>query len=170
MKTLYYQGFDASGNPSGNSVDYTMSSSGSNGSHRTTVRAILERNKTTNTFLPLDQAYLIFNTRIIDPPSVETPLSGITKKYRTQIFNINIENDHINCMHQGLYDTLMSSGTLEYQVTSANGRFKNVKRVVIDFNNYNGLVAPNPSAKDPAAEWNLAPHVVYNRRIKFYSS
>jgi|LakMenEpi03Aug12_release.lakeMendotaPanAssembly.Ray.scaffolds.fasta_scaffold159550_3 hypothetical protein len=168
MKTLYYQGFDASGNPSGNSVDYTMSSTSSNGSHRTTVRAILERNKTTNTFLPLDQAYLIFNTRIIDPPSVETPLSGITKKYRTQIFNINIENDHINCMHQGLYDTLMSSGTLEYQVTSANGRFKNVKRVVIDFNNYNGLDAP--SAKDPAAEWNLAPHVVYNRRIKFYSS
>jgi hypothetical protein len=165
MKTLYYQGFDASGNPSGNSVDYTM---GSNGSHRSTVRAILERNKTLNEFIPLDQAYILFNTRIIDPPSSATSLSGITKKYRTQIFNINIENDHINCMHQGLYDTLMSSGTLEYQVTSANGRFKNVKRVVIDFNNYNGLEAP--SAKDPPADWNLAPHVIYNRRIKFYSS
>ena len=170
MKTLYYQGFDASGNPSGNSVDYTMTSSGSNGSNRTTVRAILERNKTTNSFLPLDQAYLIFDTKIVDPPSTATTLSGITKKYRTQVFNINIENDHINCMHQGLYDTLMSSGTLEYQVTSANGRFKNVKRVVIDFNNYNGLEAPSASAKDPPADWNLAPHVIYNRRIKFYSS
>ena len=164
MKTLYYQGFDASGNASGNSVDYTMTSTGSN---RITVRTILERDKHEGAFVTLDNAYLLFNTRIINPPTISTDLSGIPKKYRTQLFNINIEGDYINCMHQGLYDTLMSFGTLEYHVTSANGRFKNVKRVVIDFDSYNGKVDGNT---DEPADWNLAPHVIYNRRIKFYSS
>ena len=69
-------------------------------------------------------------------------------------------------MHQGLYDTLMSFGTIEYQVTSASGRFKNVKRVVIDFDSYTG---PGTAAS-VAADWNLAPSLIYNRRIKFYSS
>jgi hypothetical protein len=168
MKTLYYQGFDASENPSGNSVNYAFTDS--NGSNRTTVRTLLERDKHAGAFVTLDNAYILFNTTIINPPTQPSTLSGIPKKFRTQLFNINIDNDYINCMHQSLYETIMSSGTLEFQVTSANGRFKNVKRVVVDFDGYNGVLDASNNPTPPPASWNIAPHVVYNRRIKFYSS
>jgi len=56
--------------------------------------------------------------------------------------------------------------SIKLRLLSANGRFKNVKRVVVDYDNYNGNVGGNTN--EPS-EWNLAPSLVYNRRIKFYS-
>ena len=171
MKTLYFRGFDASGNPTGNYFDNNLSTptdAMSGAQDRTTLRTILERDKYKNEFVVLDGAFIVYNTKIIPPPTTPTTLSGINKKYRTQILSINIDNDYIECEHQGFLDSIVTNvPTLEYAVRTASGRFKNVKRVVVDFDNYNGKILGNTN--EPA-DWNLAPHVVYNRRIKFYSS
>jgi hypothetical protein len=172
MKTLYFKGFDAIGSqaPTGNYFESTLvtpTSSVSGAQDRTTVRTILERDKHVNEFVTLDNAFIVYNTKIIPHPTEPNLLSGINKKYRIQVFTINIDNDYIECEHQGFYDSVVTSvPTLEYAVRSASGRFKKVKRVVVDFDNYNGKLYGNTN--EPA-DWNLEPRVIYNRRIKFYS-
>ena len=166
MKTLYYRATEADGtSPFGNYFDTTLTTT--DASDRTTLRSIFERDKTKNEFVVLDNAYIVYNSKLI--PSNNSSVSGINKKYRIQVFTINIDNDYIECEHQGFTDTIITYNVskIEFAVKSASGRFKNVKRVVVDYDNYNGKVLGNTN--EPA-EWNLAPSLVYNRRIKFYSS
>ena len=166
MKTLYYRATEANGTtPFGNYFDTTLTTSGA--SDRTTLRSIYERDTRANEFRLLDSAYIVYNSKLIPPNN--SNVSGITKNYRIQVFTINIDNDYIECEHHEFADTIITYNLskTEFAVKSASGRFKNVKRVVVDYDNYNGNVLGNTN--EPS-EWNRAPSLVYNRRIKFYSS
>ena len=164
MKTLYYRVADASGNILGNYFDTSSPTSGA--TDQTTLLRIYERDKQIPAFVLLDSAYIVYNSKLI--PSTNSGVSGITKQYSIEVFTINIDNDYIECEHHEFGNSLITSNhsKTEFAVKSASGRFKNVKRVVIDYDNYTG---PGTAASE-AADWNLAPSLIYNRRIKFYSS
>ena len=171
MKTLYYRAYEANGTTIfGNFFDTTVTTP--DAKEQTSVRSIYEKNKDANNayaFVVLDSAHIVYNTKLV--PANNSSVSQISKKYRTQVFTINIDNDYIECEHQGFLDSVVTTvSKLEFAVKSASGIFKNVKRVVVDYDNYTNVAVAPATVAAPAAEWNNPSPMIYNRRIKFYSS
>jgi hypothetical protein len=168
MKAIFYQATLADGvTPYGNYFDSAVTTPG--GKDRTTVRTISEINKIDNEFKVIDNAYILYNSKVIPVNANHQTESGVSKQYRVQTFTIYIDDDYIQCTRHDINDSIITFNVskAEFMVISTSGRFKKVKRVVIDYDNYNGYA--NGNTENPAP-WNLAPEMVFSRRVKFYSS
>jgi hypothetical protein len=148
---LYYVTSLPDGTNTGNSFNYTVTN---NADSRVTIRQV--KNKSFNN---IPHSQILFDSKSI--PANNAAISGISDTYAYQTFTINLGRDSIQCSavfkNSGTLGVLSTTPTIIYGVTFGTGRFREVKKVVIETDNEGKRVNTwNPKG------------IKYARRITFY--
>lgn len=148
---LYFVASLPDGTNTGNSFNYTVTN---NADSRVTIRQV--KNKSFNN---IPHSQILFDSKSI--PANNTAISGISEVYAYQTFTINLGRDSIQCSavfkNSGTMGVISTVPVIVYGVTFGTGRFRDVKKVVIETDNEGKFVNTwNPQG------------IKFARRITFY--
>lgn len=148
---LYYVAALPDGQTTGNFFNYTVTN---NAESRITLRQVKDKS-----FNNIPNSQIMYDSKTI--PANNSSVSGISDVFAYQTFIINLNKDSIECSslfkNSGTLGVLNTGASVKFSVNYGTGKFKNVKKVIVDNDNEGKLTKSwNPNG------------IKFARRITFY--